>query len=272
MERIPLTAEMPPGPRLVALDGRQSRSTDGIRPGPGRLHAVGVRGVQMFEGGMGTPLVVPEPGEHGSPAWHAAVRLAAETAQRLELEFAVATSPGWSAAGGPWVEPAEAMKKVAWRPTLVDGGGPVDGALPPLWTWPVHTRTAHGGARIPTDTGTPGTGSSSPFPPTGGRRPLIAVRSVSVDDSACLIDGSLAGTVLACRGTRTDSSTAWIEQVFDQPVRVAAVTVGLPGPRGFGRRRPRTRFSRPATTASLPPGGRPARPRPCRAGPSPSSR
>ncbi|HEY7274043.1 MAG TPA: glycosyl hydrolase [Actinoplanes sp.] len=204
---------------------------DGIRLDLEWLHAVGVRGVQMFEGGMGTPLVVPEPVEHGSSAWHAAVRFAAETAQRLGLEFAVATSPGWSAAGGPWVDPADAMKKVVWSSTVVDGGGLVERPLPPLpdvagpfqdcprwgaeperhrysWDWLVLA--------VPAE----------PW------QEALTPSSVSVDDWACLVDGAHAATVALPRDP-DGFSTAAIEQVFDEPVRVAAVTVGLPGPRGF---------------------------------------
>src|SRR3954466_6079864 len=95
---------------------------DGIRLDLEWLHRVGVRGVQMFDGGMGTPLVVPQREDKGFPPWGAPGRLAAATARRLGLEFAVATSAGWSAAGGPWVEPADAMKKVVWSTTLVEGG------------------------------------------------------------------------------------------------------------------------------------------------------
>ena len=107
-------------------------STHGIRLDLEWLQRVGVRGVQLFDGGMGTPLVVPERVEHGSPEWREAVRLAASAAHRLGLEFAVATSAGWSAAGGPWVEPADAMKKVVWSETLVDGGRTVEQLLRPL--------------------------------------------------------------------------------------------------------------------------------------------
>src|SRR4051812_11234191 len=99
---------------------------EGIRLDLEWLHRVGVRGVQMFDGGMGTPQVVPERVRHGSPEWGAAVRLAAPTAHRLGLEFTVATSAGWSAAGGPWVEPDDAMKKLVWSETLVEGGGAVE--------------------------------------------------------------------------------------------------------------------------------------------------
>ena len=91
--------------------------------------------------------------------------------RELGLEFAVATSAGWSAAGGPWVEPADAMKKVVWSETVVDGrrrgragacrrcpdvAGPYQDC--PRW------------GADPDGTGSPGTGSCSPFPPTGAQR------------------------------------------------------------------------------------------------------
>src|SRR4051794_41220951 len=99
---------------------------EGIRLDLEWLHSVGVRGVQMSNGGTGTPLVVPEPVRQGSAEWREAVRLATTTARRLGLEFAVATSAGWSAAGGPWVTPADAMKEVVWSTTRVDGGRAVE--------------------------------------------------------------------------------------------------------------------------------------------------
>ncbi len=96
------------------------------------LHDVGVRGVQVFDGGMGGPLVVPAPVRPGSEAWDEAVDTAKRTASELGMELAVATSSGWSAAGGPWVEPADAMKKVVWSESVVSGGGIVEVELPPL--------------------------------------------------------------------------------------------------------------------------------------------
>ena len=96
------------------------------------LHGVGIRGVQLFDGGMGVPLVVPEPVRPGTPAWAEAIDTAVRTADALDLELAVATSSGWSAAGGPWVVAADAMKKVVWSETVVDGGDPVRIELAPL--------------------------------------------------------------------------------------------------------------------------------------------
>ncbi|SFF87575.1 glycosyl hydrolase [Blastococcus tunisiensis] len=208
----------------------------GIRLDLEWLQRVGVRGVQLFDGGMGTPLVVPERVAHGSAAWSEAVRLAADTARELGLEFAVATSPGWSAAGGPWVEPADAMKKVVWSETVVEGGRAVEQQLAPLpdvagpyqdcprWDADpgVHRYAQDWAAvAVPADD------------VPGALLPSAVAASASVPDWRALVDGSFDGAVSLPRNP-DGPSTAWIEQIFDRPVSAAAVTVGLPGPRGFG--------------------------------------
>ena len=209
---------------------------DGIRLDLEWLHRVGVRGVQLFDGGMGTPLVVPERVPFGSAAWTEAVRLAADTARELGLEFAVATSPGWSAAGGPWVEPADAMKKVVWSETRVEGGRAVQQRLAPLpdvagpyqdcprWgADPAAHRYVEDWAAVAV--------------PAGDVPDVLVPSSVEASaplpDWQVLVDGSFDASVSLPRDPE-GASTAWIEQVFDQPSTVAAVTVGLPGPRGFG--------------------------------------
>ena len=66
------------------------------------LHGVGVRGVQLFDGGMGVPLVVPTAVRpRVARRGREAIDRAVDTAGRLGLELAVATSSGWSAAGRP---------------------------------------------------------------------------------------------------------------------------------------------------------------------------
>ena len=89
------------------------------------MHRVGVRGVQMFEGGLPTPTVVPERLVHMSEPWRQAFAHAVRRTAELGLEFTIATSAGWSAAGAPWVDPEEAMKKLVWSTTSVVGGEPV---------------------------------------------------------------------------------------------------------------------------------------------------
>src|SRR3954454_16950947 len=215
---------------------------DGIRLDLEWLHRVGVRGVQMFDGGMGTPLVVPERVDQGSPAWREAVRLAAATARRLGLEFAVATSAGWSAAGGPWVEPAGAMQTGVGSTTAVRGGRAVEQQLAPLPDvagpyqdcplWGADPG-AHRFARDWLTVAVPAEAVAAPLVPTS------VVASGSLGDWDCLVDGGFADAVTLPRDPG-GPSTAWLEQVFEAPVQVGAVTVGLPGPRGFGAAPPPT--------------------------------
>ena len=56
--------------------------------------------------------------------------LAAELADSLHLEMAIAGSPGWSESGGPWVPAKDGMKKIVWREVRVKGGQPFTGSLP----------------------------------------------------------------------------------------------------------------------------------------------
>ena len=199
------------------------------------LHEAGVRGVQLFDGGMGVPLVVPEAVRPGTDAWTDAIRTATTTARDLGLEIAVATSSGWSASGGPWVEPTDAMKKVVWSEATVEGGARVDVDLPPL---PAVAGLFQDSARW-------GAAEREPwavdwrvvaFPADPGHDVLAPARvlaSADIVDADALTDGSFDAAVRLPRDPDAWSS-AWIEQEFDDEVTVRSVTVGLPGPRGFG--------------------------------------
>ena len=200
------------------------------------LHDAGVRGVQLFDGGMGTPLVVPDQVEFGTTPWQQALHLAKATARRLGLEFAVATSPGWSAAGGPWVSPDDAMKKVVWSETVVTGGGPVELELPPLpdvaGPFQDLPRWGHdpGTDRFSQDWATIAVPNGPALRALG---PATVTASSPIDRPGRLTDGSYADAVVLPRDPDRPSR-AWIELGFASPVTASAVTVGLPGPAGFG--------------------------------------
>src|SRR4051812_49495152 len=85
---------------------------EGIRLDLEWLHRVGVRGAQMFDGGMGTPLVVPERVRHGSVEWRGAAPLPAAGAPPAGGGVARAASPGPGAGGGaPGVAPRPPHKR-----------------------------------------------------------------------------------------------------------------------------------------------------------------
>src|SRR6476659_6414757 len=85
------------------------------------MKRVGIGGMQMFDGSLGTPQFVENRLVWMTPQWKAAFRHAASEADRLGLEMTMAASGGWSETGGPWVTPAQAMKKLVCSETRVIG-------------------------------------------------------------------------------------------------------------------------------------------------------
>ncbi len=94
------------------------------------MHRVGIGGFQNFDANLITPQVVDKRLIYMTPEWKDAFRYAASLADKLGLEMAIAGSPGWSESGGPWVPPAQGMKKAVWSETRVEGGKPFTGTLP----------------------------------------------------------------------------------------------------------------------------------------------
>jgi len=209
---------------------------EGIRLDLEWLQRVGVRGVQLFDGGMGTPLVVPQRVLHGSARWRDSVQLAASTARKLGLEFTVATSAGWSAAGGPWVDPADAMKKVVWSETLIEGGKSLEEQLRPLPDVAGPYQDCPRWGADPAENQFTQDWLTVAVPADETQSVLVPVSvnaSSPIGDWRRIVDGRFADAVSLERDA-DGPSTAWIEQIFEQPVQVAAVTVCLPGPTGFG--------------------------------------
>ena len=68
---------------------------------------------------LNTPQIVEKRLVYMTPEWKDAFKYAATLADQLGLEMAIAGSPGWSESGGPWVTPAQAMKKYVWSETRV---------------------------------------------------------------------------------------------------------------------------------------------------------
>lgn len=208
---------------------------DGIARDLAWLHGVGVRGVQLFDGGMGVPLVVPQPVRPGSPVWQEAIATAVSTAADLGLELAVATSSGWSASGAPWVEPADAMKKLVWSETVVEGGGSREVALTPLPAVAgMYQDCRRWGSTDSLEWSTDWRTVAVPLLAAHDAHvPFTVTASAPVEDWSPLIDNAFGASIALPRDP-DGSSSAWIEEHFAEPVTARSVTLGLPGPRGFG--------------------------------------
>ena len=124
-------------------------SQEGIKLDLDWMHRVGLGGVTIFEGAIDTPQVVPQRLIYLSPEWKQASTYAVTTAKSLSMDVAIAGSPGWSETGGPWVQPSQAMKKLVWSETRVEGGQPFTGTLPhpPGSRWHFSRREPAGKAR-----------------------------------------------------------------------------------------------------------------------------
>ena len=204
-------------------------SKDGIKLDLEWMKRVGIGGFQNFDAALATPQIVEKRLVYMTPEWKDAFKYAATLADQLGLEMAIAGSPGWSESGGPWVPPAQAMKKVVWSETRVEGGKPFTGTLPkpPSTTGPF--------ANIPR------AGSTAEYYADSlviaYREPdcEVSMRSLRPKvtssggqfDVAALTDGDLMKTTdlpAAAIGQK-----AWLQFEFDQPEPVRAVTLVLQG-------------------------------------------
>lgn len=111
---------------------------DGIAKDLEWMKRSGIGGVQTFDINFQTPDVVKQRLLYMTPEWRDAFRFATRETDRLGLELAVASSAGWSETGGPWVPPADGMKKLVWSLTDIRSGSQFNGRLsaPPATTGP----------------------------------------------------------------------------------------------------------------------------------------
>ena len=112
------------------MDGEVS--LEGIRKDLLWMDSVGIAGFHQFDaGGVNMPKAAAFKRPYLSDSWKEAYRYAIALADSLGMEATVASAPGWSSTGGPWVKPGDAMKKLEWQTVEVEGGN-LDLAIPAL--------------------------------------------------------------------------------------------------------------------------------------------
>jgi len=210
------------------------------------MKRAGLGGFQLFDVDIGTAQYVRERRAWMTPAWRAALRHATDEAARLGLEMGIASSPGWSEAGGPWVTPERAMKKIVWSSTIVAGPGSVEVKLPapPDIDGPFQDMAYTGPVTLPTDAGTPPPSADQPIPATHGHyrdlrvvaipapggtrfadmKPAITSSSGPID-AALLLDGSYAEAVPIAFGPGDAQQQLHI--ALDRSIAATSMTIGL---------------------------------------------
>ena len=199
------------------------------------MRRVGIGGAQLADVSFGMGQTVEEKIEFGSPAWLEAVRHAASEAQRLGLELAIFSSAGWSETGGPWVKPEQAMKKLVWSETVVEGPRPFAGKLPqpPSCNGPFQN-LATGGRRPSQDPTWYGDSAVIAF-----RTPAAEVDMVALNPTVTSSGGDVNTAPLfdedwntaAAIPPPTEGAAAWLQIEFDPPFQARAITIG--GSRGI---------------------------------------
>ena len=205
---------------------------EGIRLDLEWMKRIGLGGAQTFDAQLQTPQVVEKRLVYMTPEWKHAFRTAAETADKLGLELAIAASPGWSETGGPWVKPEDGMKKLVWSETRIPGGKRFKGKLaaPPSTTGPFQDLgmqpeigVDHPKTDLPTfyrDTHV--------FAVPENAAPLAPVWSASsgVIDGAALTDGKQATAVDVPAGNA--EAPTWIRADFAALRQVRSATLAMP--------------------------------------------
>ncbi len=96
-------------------------TADGVRKDIEWMDRAGIAGFHLFDAGMNTPQVVDHRLIYMTPEWKEVFREALDIADSLNMEVTIASSPGWSITGGPWVDEDDAEKKLVWRECIIPG-------------------------------------------------------------------------------------------------------------------------------------------------------
>jgi len=220
------------------------------------MQRVGIGGFTLFDGTLGTPQFVNRKLVWMTPEWKAALRHTAAEADRLGLEMSMAASGGWSETGGPWVKPQQAMKKIVWTETRIQGRRLFKGVLPQPTAvnglfQDIPRQKSEG---IPVDATLPGARSGVASPPPQlppyycdarviayriaerearfqGVRPRVTSSAAGVDLSP-LLDRDLTRTISV--PLPPDGKPAWIQFEFTEPLPVRSLTLAGKGGGQFG--------------------------------------
>ncbi|MDR3793498.1 MAG: glycosyl hydrolase [Terracidiphilus sp.] len=212
-------------------------SEEGIKLDLEWMQRAGVGGVTIFEGAINTPQVVPHRLIYMTPEWKHAFKYAVETAHGLGMEVAVASSPGWSETGGPWVPASQGIKKMVWSATRVEGGKPFAGVLahPPTVDGTFQNFAVAGRKMLD--------GTVLTRPEFYGETAVIAYRIPAGDRTqaelapkvttskgeanvAALSDGDVQTVALALDAAKA-GERSWVEFDYGKPQTIQAVTLAM---------------------------------------------
>jgi len=207
------------------------------------MRRIGLGGVQNFDAAFATPEIVHPHLTYMTPAWQDAFRFAIQTADRLGLEVSIAGSPGWSESGGPWVKPAQAMKKLVWSETRVTGGRRFTGkvlqpptTVGPFQNVPLRADPIFGGHNTPAPTPLYADVAVLAYRLPNLERAMSDLQPVITSSDGVPIgrtklwDGDLDSAIgIACAA---GDEGAWVQFAFDRPQVIRAMSIAMRTGRG----------------------------------------
>jgi (4-O-methyl)-D-glucuronate---lignin esterase len=204
-------------------------TAEGARLDLAWMHRVGIGGVHAFAGGQMEPTVVAKPVPFMSDAWKSIYRSAVGQANGYGMDVTIAGSPGWSQSGGPWVQPAQGMKKYVWSTTEVVGGqaSPIVLSAPPTATGPF------GAVEKTSDIG-----NTVGHVIASGNGPVVAFPSPDAAAPAASSHGSMRGDLPGLAHLSADlsrqvslpiavSGDTWIQVGYTQPVDMQTLVLAV---------------------------------------------
>lgn len=219
---------------------------EGIKADLEWMKRMGIGGFQNFDAALSTPQIVEKRLVYMTPEWKDAFLFTTKLADSLGLEMAIAGSPGWSESGGPWVTPAQAMKKLVWSEIRVEGGQPITGTLPKPPTTTGAFQNIGSRRRFSSSAEEP-----APIPEYYADAAVVAYRVPENDipmaelqpkvtssggkfDLTALIDGDLAKTTFLPAAPPNGKS--WIQFEFTKPETIQSITMVVGGRGGSSSR------------------------------------
>jgi len=228
---------------------------DGITKDLEWMKRVGIGGAQAADIGMGGGQTIENPISFFSPEWFDDIKFAAEESDRLDLEMGIFSSSGWSLTGGPWVKPEQAMKKLVWSTTEVQGPTQFNDTLqqPPSGRGMLSSLR---GTAAPAAPAGRGFGRGGPAGPGAGQAQATFYRDSAViafrtpADETLMKDlnptvtssgGQINGAALmddsfgtGARISANEDGQAWVQYEFPQPITAKAATIIGSGSVPFG--------------------------------------
>ncbi|GFE82402.1 hypothetical protein GCM10011487_44020 [Steroidobacter agaridevorans] len=196
------------------------------------MKRIGIGGVHVFSGAIGDLKVVAEPAPYMSSTWQEVFRQSLETTRAAGMELTIAGSPGWSQTGGPWVAPADAMKKYVWSETYIEGGRRFRGVLqrPPAMSGPflgaaVHAKPGETTPELYADSFV--IAFPTPAAETPAVQPTYTTSAGEIDLSPIRV-GDLANVIKL--PIAADTRSAWVQVQYAKPTEVSALTLAVASP------------------------------------------